>query len=143
MKKLSLLTILAFALILLNCKSTKDVAESKVDYKTLATEKFGSKVQYAANEDNSLVLCFKVTKAPNNGGAGVNYFVWGNESNTLVYEEKVPLGSVSWYSATQLAIYKTPGLMKSDESQDDYTNIYDVLTKESILKSKLLLQKNK
>ena len=143
MEKLSLLMILAFALILVNCKSTKDVAESKVDYKTLAVEKLGSKVQYAANEDNSLVLCFKITKTPNNGGAGVAYFVWGNESNTVVYEEKIPLGTVSWYSATQLAIYKTPGLIKSDESQDNYTNIYDVLTKESELKSKLLLQQNK
>jgi hypothetical protein len=143
MKKLSLLTILAFALILVNCKNSKDVAETKVDYKTIAAEKFGSKVQYAANEDNSLVLCFKITQAPNNGPQGVTYFVWKNESNTIIHEEKIPMGSVSWYSATQLAIYKTPGTINSDQSQDDYTNIYDVISKASILKSKLLKQESK
>lgn len=142
MKNLSLLTILSICVLLINCKSTKDATESKVSVKTMAIEKLGSNVDFKANEDNTMMLCFAVKESPTLAGPSVTFFVWDEGTSTIIYEGKIDRGNVSWYSNTQLAMFFTPGIMRADQTRDHFTQIYDVITKEKVMKSDLVENSN-
>ena len=140
MKNISLITLVLLSAVLFNCKNSKEVADKTVDYKALATEKLGEKVAFIPNEDNSMVLCSSQQSSPKLGPSGVKFFVFDNNSNTIVYEENIGRGTVAWYSNTQLEMYYTPGTMRQDQTRDDFISVYDLIKKEKIEKTELVKQ---
>lgn len=142
MKKLPILTILLLSFILINCRNTKEASESKEGFKTLALEKLGEKAEFKPNEDNSMVLCYKKIESPKLGAPSVAFFVYDNKSKSVIYEDKIDRGSVSWYDNTKLDLYYTPGIMREDQSRNDFIQVYDLITKEKVTKSTLVNDKD-
>ncbi len=113
------------------------MAESKVDHQKIASEKLGEKAKCQPSEDNTLVLCYVTNEGPNLGGPGMSYFVYDNGKNSIILEDKIDKGTVSWFNNTQLSLFYTPGIMTESQTRDDFTYIYDIATKEKTLKTKL------
>ena len=126
--KISLMTILIIT-VLFQCKNSEKATQTKMDYKTIASEKLGANVNYSFNEDNSLVLCYIETEVPNKSGYGVSFLVIDINTNAIIYDDNIDKGTASWYSKTQLALFYTPGIMRQDQSRDYYTTIYDLIKK--------------
>lgn len=135
MKILAKTLITCSIFILCHCKN---VEQNQTDvYKTLATQKFGPEVEYIPNEEGSMVLCLKKQKDESNAGYGVAFLVFDTKQKMIIYEEEIGKGSVTWHSNQELALFYTPGIMRSDQTRDDFTYIYHLTSKEKTLKSKL------
>ncbi len=108
------------------------------NYEKLAVEKYTAKdVQYLPNTTNTYMLCISETKGtaqlPQNY---LRYFVYDLKGDSVLHDGTLSNGTIEWYSATQIAIYKRPGIMAEGQTIDDYITLFDVQTKVSKLKSK-------
>ncbi|MEQ9405176.1 MAG: hypothetical protein RIM99_16415 [Cyclobacteriaceae bacterium] len=128
------LIVLCFFL-LIQCKNSKQSAP--VEYQKIAEQRLGSDIQYSPNKDSSMILCYKQQKDESGGGYGVSFFVYDNKSGKVIYDEVIDRGTVSWHSEDEIALLYTPGTMRNDQSRDDFTYIYNLVSKEKILKTKL------
>ncbi|MCP4459107.1 MAG: hypothetical protein GY816_13955 [Cytophagales bacterium] len=120
---------------LVQCKNSKQPAS--VEYQQIAEQRLGSNIQYSPNGDRSMILCYKQQKDQSNGGYGVSFFVFDNKLKKIIYEEVIDRGTVDWYSDNEVVLFYTPGTMRSDQSRDDFSYIYNLVSKEKRLKSKL------
>jgi len=122
-----------------NAEKTSDNSQKETTdkYKKLAVEKLGDKVEYKSNQDGSLILCQTKIDLPKLTGVGVKFFVYDSKNDKIIFEDEIDKGTVNWYSNMQLAMFYTPGIMRTDQARDDYTFIYDLITKEKIRKSLL------
>ena len=129
----------------MSCNSSKNVASAsatqdmKNTYLTVAQEKFGEDVEFAENQDSTYVLCVHdhkgTVKQPRNS---VQYMIYNLADNKVVHEETVGSGYVKWYSDYQIEIFRTPGIMRDDQTRDDFITIYNVKTGESVSKRSLM-----
>lgn len=110
-------------------KAYQEIAETKLESKA---------INYLANADSSLMLCQSEQKGtaqmPQNQ---INYLVVEQNSGAILVEGSVHRGSVKWYDAENLEIFRIPGIIAQDQTADDYTEIFNVKTKKSVLKSSL------
>ena len=120
---------------LFQCKNSKQ--STPVAYQQIAEQKLGSDVQYSPNRDSSMILCYKQQKDESNGGYGVSFFVFDNKLKKVIYDAVIDRGTVDWHSDNEIALFYTPGTMRDDQSRDDFTYIYNLDSKEKVLKSKL------
>lgn len=128
-------TSLLVIFMLVQCKNAE---QNQADgYKALAEQQLGADVEYIPNGDSSFILCFTKQKDESNSGYGVSFLVFDAKEMKMVYEEEIGRGTVSWHSDNELALFYTPGIMRNDQTRDDFTYIYHVGTKEKVLKSKL------
>jgi len=112
-------------------------ADTATSLKKLATERFGSRVQYIPNESQTYVLCVgkplatmgKIFKPSRN----IRFFVYQIETESIVFEDVVDATSVSWEDDSHVKVTITPGTIQSVEIQE-YGYRYDVIsgTRESI-----------
>lgn len=129
-----MLTLCLFALASCNVtKSTKAVAESTA-YRKVATEKFGDKVKFAFNENRNYVLCQgEPSSDPNDQRFG--FLVYDMKAEKVIMEKSVRSGYVQWLSVTEIEIFTTPGTMRNDQSRDEFTQVFNVITGNSMPKT--------
>lgn len=134
MKKKSIyMVIIAFFVLSCGASKNNNTAQNGKDgYKELAVEKLGDNVTYTMNEDESFVLCVSeikgTTQQPRNM---LSYMVINMKDNSTVLEDKIDGGSVNWVNDTELEVFRTPGIMRNDQTRDDYTTVYNIKTGKS------------
>ena len=128
-------TYIILILVLASCGASKksnstQTADNK--YNELATEKLGEDVSFTMNNSKTYVLCISevkgTVKQPRNM---LSYMVIKLSDNTTVLEKKVDGGTVKWFNDMEIEVYLTPGIMRNDQTSDDYTTIYNVESRES------------
>lgn len=134
MKTKYISVLMLFCFVLVQCKGAKDYSEST---RKIALEKLGEDFECIPNEDSSYTLCMSSMKDESNSGMGATFFVVDNTSGKILFEESIDKGAVSWYSSSKLSLFYTPGIMRNDQSRDDFTFIYDLITEEKVPKKKL------
>jgi len=139
MKRLSpYLVILVF--LLPSCGALKTSNLTQVDeskYRRLAMEKLGEEdVTFTINGADTYVLCTSEVKGtvqqPRNN---INYLVINLSDNTIVLENRVNGGTVSWYNEKIIQVYLTPGVIRKDQTRDDFITLYNVETGKSYPKN--------
>ena len=135
MKILAKVLSISLVFILFHCKNAE---QTQTDgFKVLAVQKLGSDVEYTPNEDNSKMLCYVKKKGVNNSGYGVSFFVYDIKQKKVIYEDEIDRGTVSWHTEQELALFYTPGIMRNDQTRDDFTYIYNLDSERRTLKSDL------
>lgn len=112
---------------------TKAVNESTA-YLTVAKEKLGDEVNFAFNKDRSYVLC-QTEPSPNPDNPSFRFLVFSMKDEKVVMEQSVRSGFVKWLSGMEIEIFSTPGFMRNDQSRDEFTQVYHVVTGNSIPKT--------
>ena len=130
--KINVLILLA-ALTISGCTSIKVssiATNGESSYKELASSKLGvSDPIYLLSESNTYVLCIKDVKGtvqqPRNL---LSFVVIKMDDNKVVLEENVEGGTVDWFSDNSIQVFRTPGIMRDDQTRDDFITLYNVET---------------
>ncbi len=119
----------------ISCSSSKllvSTPDTNETYKEVVANKLGEDVLYIANKTNAYMLCIKETKGgslqPRNK---IDYLVVKTDTNSIVLEDKIEGGSVSWASKNEIEVFRTPGIVRKDQSRDDFITLYNVETGKS------------
>lgn len=107
-------------------KKTQAISESTV-YIALAKEKLGDKVKFDFNEDRSFVLCQSEIATTSNSKS-FSFFVFDMKNENVVIERNVNSGFVQWLSNLEIEVFTTPGFMRNDQSRDEFTQVYHVVS---------------
>lgn len=123
---------IAFLVLLSACGGTKisntSGQETKQTFQEMATKKLGTDVTYTMNDSKSYVLCVKEVKGtPQQPRNSISFVVIKLSDNAVVLEQKFEGGTVGWYSDKEVEAFRTPGTMRDDQTQDDYTTLYNVV----------------
>lgn len=133
MKKLIIYTFLV--LFITSCGVSKvSNSSQKFDdnYKKIATEKLEGDIIYAMNEANTYVLCVNEIKGtPEQPRNTISFVVINMIDNSVALENKIEGGTVKWSGNLIIEIFRTPGIMRDDQSRDDFVTIYNVETGKS------------
>lgn len=107
-------------------------------YKTVAAKALGENVEFTMNDAKAFVLCVKEVKGtPEQPRNSLSYAVVKVADNAIVLENKVDGGTVSWYNEQMIQLYITPGIMRDDQTRDDFITLYNVKTGKSFPKNKM------
>lgn len=113
-------------------KVSNSAQESDANYKVIATEKLRGEITYTMNEVKSHVLCVSEIKGtPKQPRNTLSYLVIKIKDNSTALENKIEGGTVNWYDNTEIEVYRTPGIMRDDQSRDDFVTLYNVETGKS------------
>ena len=117
------------------CKSTKKAAvvEETTAYMEPAA-KLGDNVKYSFNDGRSFVLA-QSTPDPNGNSLSFSFLVFDMKAEKVVLEQTVESGFVQWLSQEEIEVFFTPGIMRNDQSRDDFTTVYNVVTGKSMPKT--------
>lgn len=117
-------------LLAVSCSSSKisvitpDTAQS---YKEVVENKLGKEVLFIKNKPNTYVLCITETKVtvqqPRNK---IRYVVVKIDNTSIVVEDSLENGSVNWSSKNELEIFRNPGIVRKDQSRNDFITLYNV-----------------
>lgn len=127
------------SVLLVNCaSSTKTDSMSNDDYKQSIEGKIGTPVSYISNEANDKILCVK--EDDNSDETKVNrvFVVWDIENSKIVYEKNMKGGYVKWFDNDHLEITGVIGIVQPGKEKEDYVQIVNVLTNQSMSKSSFL-----
>lgn len=101
-------------------------------YKELASGKLGEDVSFTMNDAKTYVLCVSEIKGTVNQPRNMlSYMVIKISDNSAVLDNKVDGGTVEWFSETEIEVYLTPGIMRDDQTRDDFITLYNVESGES------------
>lgn len=124
-------------------KSNSNIPKMSEKYKEVATQKFTENITYLFNKNKTCVLCLKddkgTAKRPQND---LRFFAYDLTKEAIIYEKSVGAGTVSWFDDEHIAIFYLPGIMGNDQTQDDYTTLYNIKTKKEISKKEFLPNKS-
>lgn len=118
------------------CKSSEKqkATEESTTYIALAEKMMGTEVAYAFNSDRSYVLA-QTDLSKNMDQKSFSFFVFEMKTEKVVLEKNVESGYVKWLSPTEVEVFRTPGKMRSDQTRDDYTEVYNVKTGDTTSKT--------
>ena len=122
--------------ILACCQNAKNASSVSLNMNDLASQKLGDGYKCELNSDQLKNLC-SVQSKNKSGGYGVRFVVFETSTGNLIWEDNIDKGTVAWYDENRLALFYTPGTMQQGQTNDDYTYILDLSTKEKVHKSKL------
>ena len=139
MKKIA---IYSFLVILVSSCGTSKVnnstQEMATNYKDIASEKLGEDISYTMNKANSYALCkSEIIGTPKQPRNNLSYVVINLKDNSIVLEDKIDGGTVNWLNNSEIEVYIIPGIMRNDQTKDDYTTIYNIETGNSRKKSSI------
>jgi len=112
--------------------SRKDIKEPDsraLRYRSTAVEKYGPGVEFLFNEARTAVVCLKKSKPtlllPQQQ---VAFFVFDLLSDSIMYEQNIPNGSVEWKDNFSILVNITPGNEKAEDVTPPtrYGYIYDI-----------------
>jgi hypothetical protein len=117
-------------------KISTSTQNSDEPFKELVANKLGEDVLYITNTANSYVLCINEKKGtaqqPRNM---ILYLVVKLDNNSIVLEDKIEGGNVSWASKNEIEVFRTPGIVRKDQSRADFITLYNVETGKSYTKN--------
>ena len=131
-KSFSFLTIVVLAGTVPSCTSHHDVRQQQspiARYQSLAREKYGDGVDFVPNAMKTAVLCLKMPKPtsllPQHR---VSFFLFDLASDTILYEDNIPNGSVEWKDEFTILVNITPGNEKAEDVSPPTRHgyIYDI-----------------
>ncbi len=121
---------IALVILMTNCKTSKisaNTPSSTESYKELVTGKLGNDVLYLTNKTNSHVLCIHETKGTSQQPRNkTSFLVVKIDTNSIVFEDYVENSTVGWASKYEVEVFKIPGMVRKDQSRDDFVTIYNV-----------------
>ncbi len=127
--------ILIIIALLASCSSSIKSSSSQgtsENYKSIATKKLGEDVDYFWNDSKTYVLCtHEINGTSQQVRNGVHYLVIKNSDNSIVLENKVQGSSVTWFDDDEIEIYVAPGMIRKDQTADDFKTLYNVETGKS------------
>ena len=116
-----------------NCgsvKSTQEVDEAP-SMEDVALSRFGDKYASIENESGSHTIVFKKYKKMEDLFATVKFFVFEENSQSVIFQDELNAGSVSWYS--DFEIIGTSRSSKTDQNQESTTiYYYDVIKRKKV-----------
>ncbi len=128
-KKMSLLLLL-FAFACSN-KSLPGTKSQQLAYKSIASEKLGEDVEFIPNDLKNYLLCIHDEKMTiSNPENNLKLLVYNLSDEEVALELNVGPGTAKWISTYEIEVYFKPGVMRRDETRDDYTTIYNLVTGE-------------
>jgi hypothetical protein len=95
----------------------------------MAAQMYGPAVEFLFNESKTAVVCFKKSKpTPLLPQRQVQYFVFDLVSDTMLYEDNIPNGSVEWKDNFSILVNITPGNEKTEDVTPPTVHgyIYDI-----------------
>lgn len=115
----------------------------KLLYQQEAEKNLPLPIDYLLSPQGAYMLCYNVQRAtdlePQNY---VRFMVYDLKESKVVYKSEILNGRVSWYSEANLEIFSRPGIMAVGQTLDDYIHIYNIITKQSRLKTEVLKSGN-
>lgn len=142
----SLLKGIGFVLIcgLLTCcaSSSKTDSMSKEGYKQAIEEKLGTPVTYTNNEANDKILCVKEDGNSDDSKINRVFVVWDIENSKILYEKNMKGGYVKWFDNDHLEISNEIGVVQPDKDKEDYIQIVNVISNQTMTKSSFLKSKD-
>jgi hypothetical protein len=85
-------------------------------YQTLAAQKYGQGTEFLFNDTKTAVLCLKKSKpTAKNPQHQVSFFVFDLSIDSMIFEDEIANGSVSWKDHLTVLVNTVPGIVKSDE----------------------------
>lgn len=110
--------------------NTAQVGEST--YKEKATEILGKDLAFTKNDSKSYVLCVNEIKGtPKQPRNTISFVVINLNNNSVALENKIEGGTVKWSDNLEVEIYRTPGIMRDDQTREDFITLYNVETGKS------------
>jgi hypothetical protein len=114
-------------------KKTQPATDSTA-YVEIARQKLGENVKFDFNKDKTYMLCqAQPGSEPDN--PSFSFFVYSMDEEKVVLEQQVRSGSVQWLSNLEIEVFTTPGFMRNDQSRDEFTQVYHVVTGKSTPKT--------
>lgn len=127
------------SVLLVNCaSSTKTDSMSNDDYKQTIEEKIGTPVSYISNEANDKILCVKEEANSDESKVGRVLVVWDIENGKIIYEKNMKGGYVKWFDNDHLEIAGVIGVVQPDKDKEDYIQIVNVMTNQTMSKANFL-----
>lgn len=134
-RKIALLLMMVILLASAGCKpSEKQPARKNQVYITVAREKLGDNVTFRYNDDRAYVLA-QSEQPKSSNDLSFRFIVFGIKQEKVVLEQDVESGFVKWLSNTEIEVFRTPGKMRNEQTRDDYTMVYNVMTGDSMPKT--------
>lgn len=134
MNKALLIGLLCFSF---SCKNAKDSTAKTIDIKSIINTALSENASCLENSDGSKVLCQVSQKNKPNHGYGVTFIVVSKKNGEIIVKDSVDKGTVAWFSDNELSLFYTPGIMRENDSRDNYTFIYNLDTKSKTKKTDL------
>lgn len=79
------------------------------------------------------MLCLSISTDIKKFNSG-NYAVISKKTGVVIYQNTLDNTQVTWYSDNEISLFNTPGMMRENDSKDNYTFIYNLNTKEQTRK---------
>lgn len=118
MKILHYISAMVSIVALLSC-GTGDVTKGEVqgeEYKSLAFQKYGQGADLIRNTSGTAVLCVKSSKPTQlQPQQQISFFVYDISTRTVLFEDNLPNGSVSWMDDVSVVVTVIPGTVKDDD----------------------------
>ena len=97
-------------------------------YKTIAEEKFKSGYNFIFNSDSSFVICEKqINPDPLHPQKSMNFFIYNNHTDNIIYEESVPDGSIAWMNDHLVKIVNKSGVVSRGKNDTNIkVQLFDV-----------------
>jgi len=122
-------------LMITSCSSAKQETPSSDGdaYKKIASEKFGSGVDYLFNSSKTYVVCLKKSKPTSDlPQSKIDFLVFDLGKEEIIYENKLEGGEIRWMDNEKIEVKITPGIVSGDENPNEFIRIYDVKLKTRI-----------
>lgn len=119
-------------LFLTNCSSVKSIETNSTESKmqNLAQSHFGEKYATKKNETGSHFIVFKKSKKLEDLFATVEFFLFEEGSQSVIFRDTLKAGSVTWHSGFKIiAISRNLKTDVNNNRKSTSTYYYDVITK--------------
>jgi len=112
------------------CKPQQPASQDPSDnMKAQAREQLGAQASFHLNQTKSFLLCKSQTQKKSAMSPGqVHFLVFDQANEELLVDKTLEKGTVEWYSDQELLIKTIPGVIKTGETEEDYTYILHVVT---------------
>ncbi|MEP2026622.1 MAG: hypothetical protein ABJH98_02105 [Reichenbachiella sp.] len=135
------LTIL-FIVFVSACNAPKAVNNNSTDpipFVQIAEDQLGGTAQCLKNQSETMVLCVNESPStPEQPRNTVSFMVISLDDSSVIYESSIDGGNVKWFDDERLEIFNTPGYVRQDQTNDDFTKIYELKTQTMIPKKEYL-----
>lgn len=104
-----------------------------MNIKKLAKSKYGSNYLLISNSPKDFLLCISNKKSKIQNSEATKYFIFDIINNSIIAEEIITSGNISWHSDYEIKIVEIPGIIQKNQIKE-YGFILNVKTK---LKTKI------